>query len=321
MNTSMITDELPVVFLMGPTASGKTDLAVQLCQKLPFEIISVDSAMVYRGMDIGTAKPGPEILRIAPHRLIDVCEVTEIYSAGRFRREAQKAIKDIHNLEKIPLLVGGTGLYFRALELGIADLPPADPAIRQRLEREAGEIGWQALHQRLAGIDADSANRIHPNDPQRIQRALEVFEIKGKSLSDLFIEGRQSPLPYRIWKIIIAPAERSIIHDRARHRFMQMIELGFVDEVREFYERGDIKASQPCMRMVGYRQIWRFLDGFIGYQEMLEHVVVATRQMAKRQLTWLRSERDGVWLDSSKQNILDKTLKFIQEDSNIATIV
>lgn len=317
----MITDELPVVFLMGPTTSGKTALAVELCQKLPFEIISVDSAMVYRGMDIGTAKPGAEILQIAPHRLIDVCEVTEVYSAGRFRQDAQNAIEDIHNLGKIPLLVGGTGLYFRALEQGISDLPPADPVIRERLECEAKEIGWQALHKRLAGIDAESADRIHPNDPQRIQRALEVFEIKGKTLTDLFTEGRQPALPYRVRKIIVAPAERSIIHERAKYRFIQMIELGFIDEVREFYERGDVKASQPCMRMVGYRQIWRFLDGLIGHEEMLEQAIAATRQLAKRQLTWLRSERNTIWLDSSKQDILDKTLKYIQEDSKISTIV
>lgn len=314
-------NQVPVVFIMGPTAGGKTALAVELCRRLPFDIISVDSAMVYRGMDIGTAKPGPEILATAPHRLIDICDATEVYSAGRFRSDALAAIREIQAQGRIPLLVGGTGLYFRALQHGISDLPDADPVIREKLEREARVIGWQAMHARLAAIDPDSAGRIHPNDPQRIQRALEVYEITGKSLSDFFADGRQDAMPQRLAKLIIAPAERSIIHERVKQRFLQMIELGFIEEVRNFYERADINASLPSMRMVGYRQIWRFLEGSITYQEMLEHAIVATRQLAKRQLTWLRSEPDGDWLAGSGADIVDKTLKILKKDPYFKTIV
>ena len=311
--------QIPVIFIMGPTASGKTALAVELCKRLPAGIISVDSAMIYRGMDIGTAKPGPDILKIAPHRLIDICDATEVYSAGRFRLDALKEIEDIQAQDRVPILVGGTGLYFRALQQGISDLPGADPVIREKLEREAEVVGWQALHQRLAAVDPASAGRIHPNDPQRIQRALEVYELTGKSLSEFFAAGRQAALPYRLIKLIVAPAQRSIIHERVKQRFFHMIELGFVDEVRSFYTRDDITASLPSMRMVGYRQIWRFLDGSITYQEMLEHAVVATRQLAKRQLTWLRAEQDGIWLAGSGPDLMDKTLKFIKKDPYLGT--
>ena len=311
--------QIPVIFIMGPTASGKTAMAVELYQRLPAAIISVDSAMIYRGMDIGTAKPGSEVLNIAPHRLIDICDATEVYSAGRFRLDALKEIKDIQANGRVPILVGGTGLYFRALQQGISDLPSADPIIREKLEREAKVVGWQAMHRRLAAVDPASAERIHPNDPQRIQRALEVYEITGKSLSEFFAAGRQEALPYRLIKIIVAPAERGIIHERVKQRFLHMIELGLVDEVRNFYVRDDINASLPSMRMVGYRQIWRFLDGLISYQEMLEHAIVATRQLAKRQLTWLRSEQDGVWLDGSGPDLVDKALKFIKKDPYLGT--
>ena len=314
-------DQIPVVFIMGPTAGGKTALAVELCRSFPFQVISVDSAMIYRGMDNGTAKPGPEILKIAPHRLIDICDATEVYSAGRFRSDALDAIAEIRSEDRIPLLVGGTGLCFRALQHGIADLPEADPIVREKLEREARVIGWPAMHRRLAAVDADSAGRIHPNDPQRIQRALEVYEIAGKSLSEFFADGKQEQLPYRLVKLIIAPAERSIIHERVKQRFLHMIELGFVDEVRKFYAREDVNASLPSMRMVGYRQIWRYLEGSMTYQEMLEHAIVATRQLAKRQLTWLRSEQDGEWLDGSGQDLVDKTLKILKKDPYLRTIV
>ena len=313
--------EPQIVFLMGPTACGKTAMAAKLCQRLPFEIISVDSAMIYRGMNIGTAKPGSDLLRIAPHRLIDICDATEIYSAGRFRLDALRAIEEIQQQGKIPLLVGGTGLYFRTLDQGMADLPAADPSIRERLEREASVVSWTALHQRLAQIDPESAARIHPNDPQRIQRALELYEITGKSRSDLFAASRQRPLPFRISKIIIAPSDRSIIHERVKQRFLRMLEQGLVNEVRGFYERADMHAALPSMRMVGYRQVWRYLDGLITYQEMQEHAIVATRQLAKRQLTWLRSEQHGVWLDGADPELLNKTLKYLQKDRNIGANV
>jgi len=314
-------DPLPVVFIMGPTAGGKTALAVELCQRFPFGIISVDSAMIYRDMDIGTAKPGPEIMKVAPHRLIDICDATEVYSAGRFRQDALVEIKNILAQNRIPLLVGGTGLYFRSLQSGISDLPGADPVIREKLEREARVVGWQVMHSRLAAIDPDSAGRIHPNDPQRIQRALEVYEITGKSLSALFADGRQAAMPYRVVKLIIAPAERSIIHERVKQRFLHMIELGLVDEVRKFYARGDIHAGLPSMRMVGYRQVWRYLEGSLTYQEMQEHAIVATRQLAKRQLTWLRSEQDGEWLAGAGPELIDKTLKILKKDPYLKTIV
>lgn len=307
----------PVIFLMGPTASGKTSVAVDMFKRLPVEIVSVDSAMVYRGMDIGTAKPGPDILRIAPHHLIDICDPAQVYSAGKFRDDALEVIRAIHKRNKIPLLVGGTGLYFRSLEQGISELPEANPAIRGRLESEAGEIGWQMMHARLASIDPESAGRIHPNDPQRIQRALEVYEISGKPLSSFFSEGRQTALPYPLKKIIISPADRQVIHKRVKRRFMEMIELGLVEEVRGLYRREDIDASLPAMRMVGYRQVWRYLEGLINRQQMLEHAIVATRQLAKRQLTWLRAESNSHWFDSTNVQLLDKILKFLKEDSNL----
>ena len=308
------TRELPVVFLMGPTASGKTDLAVRLCQHLPFDIISVDSAMVYKGMDIGTAKPDLAIRAIAPHRLIDVCEATEIYSAGRFRDDARLAIDEIVANGRIPLLVGGTGLYFRALEQGISELPGADQAIRERLEREAAVGGWTRLHRRLQSIDPDSAQRIHPNDPQRIQRALEVYEITGKSLTEVFASGRQSALNKRIIKLIISPLQRDEIHARVKTRFHKMVELGFIDEVRKFYTRDDMDPSLPSMRMVGYRQAWRYLDGILSYQEMQDHAIIASRQLAKRQVTWLRSEQAADWVMGNEKDNLDNTLKVLQKD-------
>lgn len=309
---------LPVIFLMGPTASGKTTLALALHRQLPVEIISVDSAMVYRGMDIGTAKPGPEILKQVPHRLIDICDPVESYSVGRFCEDALAAISEIHAQQKIPLLVGGTGLYFRTLEQGISALPPADLVIRAALEAEARQIGSRGMHERLAAIDAESAHRIHPNDPQRIQRALEVYEITGKPLSDFFSEGRQTPLPYTPVKIIIAPDDRAVIHARVQQRFIDMMDAGLLEEVRVLYENQAIHAALPAMRMVGYRQIWRYLDGSIDYQTMLEYAIVATRQLAKRQMTWLRSEQNGVWFDSNHAGFVAKILKFLLKDPNLS---
>jgi len=284
----------PAIFLMGPTASGKTAMAVELVKRFPLEIISVDSALVYRGMDIGTARPDAEVLDVAPHRLIDIRDPSEAYSAAEFREDALQAMVDITAQGRIPLLVGGTFLYFRALQHGLSDMPAADPEIRARLEAEAQRDGWESLHTRLAGIDPIAAARIHATDPQRIQRALEVHEISGLPISEFHAQGRSSDLPYRLLKLALVPDDRTLLHQRIESRFRSMLAAGLVDEVRRLYERGDLTPELPAMRAVGYRQIWLYLAGKIGYDEMVEQAIVATRQYAKRQLTWLRGEADVV---------------------------
>ncbi len=307
----------PAIFIMGPTAAGKTDLAVALQQQLGCELISVDSALIYKGMDIGTAKPTAQELQLAPHRLIDILEPTEAYSAANFRLDALAAMAEITAAGKIPLLVGGTMLYFRALEQGLADLPAADEQVRTHLDAEIEQHGLAAMHQRLQQIDPDSAARIHPNDPQRIQRALEVYEISGKTMTELHAEAAKDRLPYRMAKIIVAPEDRSILHQRIEKRFNLMIEKGFVDEVVELRQRGDLSLSLPSMRAVGYRQVWEYLDGQYGYDEMLQKGIVATRQFAKRQLTWLRAEQRAVWLEGESPDLLEQTLKYINSSLNI----
>ncbi len=298
-----------VVFIMGPTATGKTDLAVYLNEHIDCEIISVDSAMVYRGMDIGTAKPDKALLAKAPHRLIDICDPVDSYSAALFQEDANAAIKEILNKNKTPILVGGTGLYFRALEQGLADLPEANFSIRARLEAEAAAEGWQSLHARLHGIDPEAATRISENDPQRIQRALEVYEITGKTLSTLIFEEQKQPFPYPIKKIILEPEDRSILHDKVKQRFLQMLKSGFIEEVEALYRRGDLSLALPSMRLVGYRQVWRYLDGEYSFDEMQEYAIVATRQLAKRQITWCRSESNAKWYDPYKTGIFSEILK------------
>jgi tRNA dimethylallyltransferase len=285
------------ILLMGPTASGKTDVAVELVQQLPLEIISVDSTLVYRGMDIGTAKPDAEILRIAPHRLIDIRDPSEPYSAAAFRDDALHEMEVICGCGRTPLLVGGTGMYFRALQHGLSELPGADPAVRARLERQAREQGWAVLHARLRAIDAASAARIHPNDPQRIQRALEVYELTGCTLSELCERGRGTPPAYRFLKIILAPNDRMVLHQRIERRFRFMLEAGFLDEVETLRARGDLTPDMPSMRAVGYRQAWQYLEGGLSSEEWVERAITATRQYAKRQLTWLRAETDAHWVD------------------------
>jgi len=280
----------PAIFLMGPTASGKTAMAVKLVQRFPLDIISVDSALVYRGMDIGTARPDAALLDVAPHRLINIRDPSEAYSAAEFREDALAAMADITAQGRIPLLVGGTFLYFRALQHGLSDMPAADPEIRARLEAEAQRDGWESLHTRLAGIDPVAAARIHATDPQRIQRALEVYEISGLPISEFHAQGRSSDLPYRLLKLALVPDDRTLLHQRIESRFRSMLAAGLVDEVRRLYDRGDLTAELPAMRAVGYRQVWAHLAGKIGYDEMVEQAIVATRQYAKRQLTWLRSE-------------------------------
>jgi tRNA dimethylallyltransferase len=307
-----MSDKPFVIFIMGPTASGKTDLAVELYNKLDCEIISVDSALVYRGMDIGTAKPDKELLAKIPHRLIDICDPAESYSAAQFLEDANNAIKEIQDKNKTPVLVGGTGLYFRALEQGLAELPEANYRIRARLESEGESEGWQSLHTRLSKIDPEAAARINENDPQRIQRALEVYEITGETMSSLLSEGRKRAFPFPIKKIILSPEDRSILHERVKQRFIQMLDSGLIEEVENLYRRGDLSLSLPSMRMVGYRQVWRYLDGQTNYEEMQEHAIIATRQLAKRQITWCRSETDANWFDPLESGILSKILENLQ---------
>ncbi|MDH3354736.1 MAG: tRNA (adenosine(37)-N6)-dimethylallyltransferase MiaA, partial [Chromatiales bacterium] len=280
-----------IIFLMGPTASGKTESAMRLVDELNGEIVSVDSAMVYRGMDIGTAKPEPELLAEYPHALIDLIDPLESYSAAQFRTDALREISEIQARGHTPILAGGTMLYYRALEYGLSPLPEADPEVRQRLEQQAEELGWEAMHQRLAEVDPESAARIHPNDPQRLQRALEVYEVSGKPMSELWQQA-SDPLAEKPLKIALAPAERSVLHQRIEQRFDQMLKLGFIDEVERLYERGDLHDSLPSIRCVGYRQVWNYLAGDWDRDTAREKSIIATRQLAKRQMTWLRSEQN-----------------------------
>lgn len=304
---------LPCIFLMGPTASGKTDVAVQLVKHLPCDIISVDSAMVYRGMNIGTAKPSPAVLAEAPHRLIDIRDPVEAYSAAQFCKDAVTEIQAIHATGRIPLLVGGTGLYFRSLQYGLSDLPTANPHIRTQLTQEATQLGWPVLHQRLAKLDPITAQRIHPNDSQRIQRALEVYEVSGYTMTEWYTQAISQPFSGPLLKIVFAPAQRTILHDRIAQRFQNMLAHGFVEEVRELFMRGDLTPELPALRAVGYRQVWRYLAGELDYNGLLEQGIIATRQLAKRQLTWLRAETQTQWFDSHVENIARQVLKWIEE--------
>jgi tRNA dimethylallyltransferase len=307
--------ELPLaVFLMGPTASGKTDLAVQLVEALPCEIISVDSALVYRGMDIGTAKPDAALLVRAPHRMIDICDPSEAYSAARFREDALGQMAEITRAEHIPLLVGGTMLYFRALEKGLSSLPDADPGVRARLEREARIHGWHGLHRRLAALDPKAAARIHPNDPQRIQRALEVIELTDRPLSELQARDQGQACPYRLVKLALAPRERGELHRRIERRFVRMLEEGLEEEVRHLLSRGDLVPEMPALRAVGYRQVIQYLLGAYDRTEMVRRAVAATRQLAKRQLTWLRSDPQVRWLNPVGGEPLEQALKALCQD-------
>ncbi|EKO3906392.1 tRNA (adenosine(37)-N6)-dimethylallyltransferase MiaA [Vibrio fluvialis] len=290
--------QLPLaLFLMGPTASGKTDLAIRLRQKFPVEIISVDSALIYKGMDIGTAKPDQDELALAPHRLIDILDPSEAYSAADFRRDALREMQAIVDQGKIPLLVGGTMLYYKALLEGLSPLPAADPEIRQQIEQEAQQLGWTALHEQLRQIDPISAERIHPNDPQRLSRALEVYRISGKTLTEL-TQTKGEALPFRVKQFAIAPKERAELHRRIELRFEKMVEAGFEDEVKALYARKDLHPDLPSIRCVGYRQMWDYLDGNCTLDEAIFRGICATRQLAKRQITWLRSWDDLTWLDS-----------------------
>lgn len=301
----------PAVFLMGPTAAGKTDLAVALGELFPFEIISVDSALIYRGMDIGTAKPEPEVLARAPHHLIDIVDPAQSYSAADFRQDALTLMADITARGRIPLLVGGTMMYFKVLKDGMASMPPADAAVRQRLLDSARDHGWPYLHQQLARVDPEAAQRIKPTDSQRLQRALEVYELTGKPLSQWHREQEAQSLPYRLTSLALAPVDRAILHERIALRFVRMLEDGFLDEVKSLYARPDLTTSLPSVRSVGYRQAWSYLDGELSYDDMVERGIIATRQLAKRQLTWLRSWPDVHWLDSLSDNLSGDTLSVL----------
>jgi tRNA dimethylallyltransferase len=290
------------IFLMGPTASGKTALAISLRQHLPVELISVDSALIYRGMDIGTAKPSAEELAQAPHRLLDIRDPAEAYSAAEFRRDALAEMAEITQRGKIPLLVGGTMLYFKALLEGLSPLPSADPDVRQRIEQMAAEKGWDDLHRQLCGIDPVAGSRIHPNDPQRLSRALEVFFISGKTLTELTKTSGEA-LPYDVYQFAIAPASRELLHQRIALRYNQMLASGFEAEARALFARGDLHTDMPSIRCVGYRQMWSYLTGEIDYNEMVYRGICATRQLAKRQMTWLRGWPDVHWLDSDEPDL------------------
>lgn len=303
--------ELPhAIFLMGPTASGKTDLAIALTRALPCDIISVDSALIYRGMDIGTAKPSQAELAAAPHRLIDILDPAQSYSAADFRRDALREMADIAGRGRIPLLVGGTMLYFKALLEGLSPLPSADPEVRRQLEDEAARLGWQALHDELKRIDPVAGARIHPNDPQRLSRALEVYRISGKTLTEL-TQTQGEALPYRVSQFAIAPEERGELHRRIELRFDLMLAGGFEQEVRQLYQRGDLTPDLPSIRCVGYRQMWDYLAGEVGYDEMRYRGIVATRQLAKRQMTWLRGWPEVTWLTSGAKDNVQRVVEAV----------
>ncbi|MBE9563516.1 MAG: tRNA (adenosine(37)-N6)-dimethylallyltransferase MiaA [Proteobacteria bacterium] len=296
---------------MGPTASGKTELAVFLTKYLPCDIISVDSAMVYQGMNIGTAKPSADILALAPHRLIDICDPADIYSVGRFVEDAHAEIQAIHTAGRIPLLVGGTMLYFSSLIKGLSELPTANPEIRQALDEQATRIGWPAMHQQLVQIDHQAAQQIHPNDSQRIQRALEVYTVSGRSITAWRSETKGQDWLYPTIKLIIAPEQRSILHTNITKRFNIMLKQGFVEEVQQLFNRTDLDISLPSMRCVGYRQVWQYLEGKLEYADLPEKATIATRQLAKRQLTWLRTLTDAVWFNNQIPNLNMQVLELL----------
>jgi len=297
-NAAMSVDSRPpALFLMGPTASGKTALACALRDRFPLDLVSVDSALVYRGMDIGTAKPDAATLARHPHALVDIRDPAQPYSAADFREDALAAMQRIGKAGRVPLLVGGTGLYFRALQRGLSNLPAADADVRGRLAAEAAGIGWDAMHRRLAELDPPAAQRIRPGDQQRLQRALEVIELTGRPLSEQQSGRSGEPFPWRVLKLALLPADRSRLHARIAERFDTMLADGLLDEVIALRGRGDLHPDLPAIRAVGYRQAWEHLDGRHGLAELRDRGIFATRQLAKRQITWLRSELDARVLD------------------------
>jgi tRNA dimethylallyltransferase len=332
------------ICLMGPTAAGKTDLALALTENLPCDIISVDSALIYKGMDIGTAKPDKAFLEKAPHRLIDIIEPFENYSVAQFYADAYREMQEITAKGRIPLLVGGTMMYYRIIQQGIANLPSADDQVRKEIALDAEQHGWAYIHAQLAKVDPDSALRIKPTDPQRLQRALEVYRVSGKTMTQLWQEqqretgktsdnhyteshvgkitsqdandqvcsGGLPPLPYRFLNFSIAPLDRKDLHQRIEKRFDFMLKNGLIDEVTGLFHQANISSDMSAMRCVGYRQAWDFLDGKLSYEEMRERGIIATRQLAKRQLTWLRSWPNLYQLDTNDAKVLAKALKIVE---------
>jgi tRNA dimethylallyltransferase len=298
---------------MGPTASGKTGVAVELVRRLPVELISVDSALVYRDMNIGTAKPDAATLARAPHHLIDIIAPTEAYSAAAFRRDALRLMADITARGKIPLLVGGTMLYFKALREGLSPLPQADAAVRAELDAEIAQHGIVHLHRRLAEVDAETAARLAPTDTQRIQRAMEIYRLSGQPMSELLKQQTQHELPYDITSIALVPGERSMLHQRIAVRFQQMLKDGLIEEVRTLRDKYPLHPDLPSMRCVGYRQAWQFIDGEIDEGQLLETGIAATRQLAKRQLTWLRSMPDNIELDCLQAGLAERAADIIEK--------
>ncbi|MDD5058650.1 MAG: tRNA (adenosine(37)-N6)-dimethylallyltransferase MiaA [Sideroxydans sp.] len=304
----------PAIFLMGPTASGKTGVAVELVQRMPVELISVDSALVFRDMDIGTAKPDAATLARAPHHLIDIIDPTEAYSAAAFRHDALRLMADITARGKIPLLVGGTMLYFKALREGLSPLPQADAALRAQLDADIAQHGIEHLHAMLATVDAETAARLHATDTQRIQRAMEIYLLTGKPMSELIKQQEQDEPPYRILSIALIPSDRAVLHRRIATRFVQMLQQGLVDELRGLREKYSLHRDMTAMRCVGYRQAWEFMESEISAAELHEKGLAATRQLAKRQLTWLRSTPEVIELDCLQQNLPELAGKVIAEN-------
>ena len=303
----------PAIFLMGPTASGKTGAAVELVQQLPLELISVDSALVFRGMDIGTAKPDQATLAQAPHFLIDIIDPTESYSAAQFRSDALQLMAEITARGKVPLLVGGTMLYYQALQQGLSDLPQADAALRAELDAQAAVIGWPAMHAELARLDPPTAARLKPNDSQRIQRALEVIRLSGEPMSVLLARQTAEPLPYNLLKIALQPSERLALHQRIEQRFDLMLQQGLEQEVAQLRRQyPELHLNLPSMRCVGYRQMWEYQEGEVDYATMRDKGIFATRQLCKRQLTWLRGMDDTVEVECLAPGLTGRVKDLIQ---------
>ena len=301
--------EQKVIAIMGPTASGKTAAALAIAREVPAEIISVDSALVYRDMNIGTAKPNAEELAAAPHHLIDIIDPSEAYSVAQFLNDSARLVKEIRARGKLPILVGGTMMYYKALMNGIDDLPPADAAIRAQLDADMALIGAPGLHARLTEVDPVTAARLQPNDSQRIQRALEIYMLTGKAMSSLIAQQPRAAMPFEMTSLSLEPSDRSVLHERIAKRFDIMLEQGFLDEVRQLKQRPDLHPELPSIRCVGYRQAWDYLEGSINYEEMRERGIIATRQLAKRQLTWLRSIPERIVIDCNSSNATEQILQ------------